>query len=264
MGNAVSFPAPNASTVGTGVSARPVGTVRRAVGLLDALAAADEPVGTNELARRTGVNASTVSRLLGTLAETGLVRVDVHTGRYRLGLRLFELGTAAVGKLDLRQVAREHLGALATAVGETATLSLPGDPEAMTVDYAQADVSVQSVARLGRPSVAHATAVGKVVLAAGGRLPAGRLGRCTSSTIVDRSALSAEIAGVADRGWAWSRGEREADLNAIAAPVAGPGGRLAGVLGLQGPAGRFDDGAMTRAVPILIGRAAAIARAIGG
>ena len=142
---------------------RHVAAVQRAVAVLDSLADGAPELGTNEIARRTGINASTVSRLLATLAEAGLVEHVADSGRYRLGLRLLHLGNAVLARLDLREIARPHLTELAHVTGESVTLSAPGEHEAVTVDFVQSAASIQSVARVGRPSVAHATAVGKVV-----------------------------------------------------------------------------------------------------
>jgi IclR family acetate operon transcriptional repressor len=123
---------------------------------------------------------------------------------------------------------------------------------------------VQSVARLGRPSVAHATATGKVALAFGRvELTPGPLPAYTARTVVDREGLAAEVALVRERGWARAAGEREQDLNALAAPVRGRDGELAAVLGLQGPASRFDEEAMERAVGPLVAHAAAVSDALG-
>ena len=230
---------------------------------LDALAEGGE-LGTNELARRTGLHPSSVSRLLATLADSGLVEHVTESGRYRLGLRLVNLGNAVLGRLDLREVARPHLRALADETGETATLSAPGDPDAITVDFVQSGASVQSVATLGRPSVAHATATGKVALAFGDvALPPGRLHVFTERTIVDRLTLTGEVDRVRKQGWARALGEREDDLNALAAPVHGSRGQLAAVLGIQGPSSRFDDNARGRALEPLLVRAAAVSDALG-
>ncbi|MBA2759676.1 MAG: helix-turn-helix domain-containing protein, partial [Chloroflexia bacterium] len=69
----------------TGLPAtRQVGSVQRAVAVLDALADGGTELGTNEIARRTGVNASSISRLLATLTDAGLVQHLPSTGRYRL------------------------------------------------------------------------------------------------------------------------------------------------------------------------------------
>lgn len=245
----------------TGESAsRHVAAVERAVAVLEALADGAADLGTNEIARRTGINPSSVSRLLATLAAGNLVQADPETGRYRLGLRLFQLGNAAVARVGLQGLARPHLVALAETTGETATLSVPGEREAMTVDFVQGASSVQSVARLGRPSVAHATAVGKVYLAYGGELPAGPLPGYTDRTIRNRQTLAEDVARVSERGWAQALGEREPDLNAIAAPVLDSRGELVAILGVQGPAGRFDRRAIRAALPILVERAATISR----
>lgn len=230
--------------------ARRVEAVERAVAVLDTLADAVE-LGTNEIARRTGINASSVSRLLATLAAAGLVDQVDETGRYRLGLRLVELGNAALARLDLRELARPHLRALVEATGETATLSVPGESDAITIDFVQSPLSVQSVARLGRPSVGHATATGKVMLTFGPGAPRGRLERFTRKTIVDPAALGRELDRVRERGYAEAVEEREPGLAAIAAPVLGRHGELVAVLGVQGPSERFRGGALRDAVPPL-------------
>jgi DNA-binding IclR family transcriptional regulator len=241
-----------------------VAAVARATAVLDELAGDPGELGTNELARRIGVNPSTASRLLATLEAARLVEQVPANGRYRLGLRLLELGNAALGRLDLRALARPHLEALVGETGETTTLSVPGERDAVTVDFAQSSSSVQSVARLGRPSVAHATAAGKVLLAFGDvPLPTRALERFTRRTLTDPQKLGAVIERVRDQGWADAAGERERDLNAIAAPILGADGRLAGILGVQGPEGRFDRGARHAAVVPLLAHSEAISQELG-
>ena len=243
---------------------RHVGAVSRALDVLDALADGVPELGTNEIARRTGINASTVSRLLATLAGAGLVEFVPESGRYRLGLRLVQLGNAVLERLEPREVARRHLEALVVQTGETATLSAPGDGDAITIDFVQGPSSVQSVAQIGRRSVAHATATGKMMLALDAiDLPPGRLPRYTARTVTSRRALAAELEQVRARGWARSVGEREADLNAIAALVLDGRGRLVAVVGLQGPAPRFGAQSMKAALQPLRARAEAVSVAFG-
>jgi IclR family acetate operon transcriptional repressor len=243
-------------------AARRVAAVSRALAVLDALAAGGE-LGTNELARRTGVNASTVSRLLATLAAAGYVDQSAN-GRYRLGIRLVQLGNAVVDRLDLRELARPELEALVGAVGETATLSVSGGHEAVTVDFVRSPSSVQGVAQLGRPSVAHATATGKVLLAyTGVGLPPGALRRYTARTIADPRALAREIERVRARGWADAVGEREDDLAGIAAPVRGSRSELAAIIGVQGPSARLDAKARATALVPLLAAASALSGRLG-
>ena len=245
---------------------RRVAAVERAVAVLEALA--DGELGTNDVARRAGVDPSTASRQLATLAAHGLVEHAPESGRYRLGLRLVELGNLVLGRLDLRELARPHLRALVEETGETATLSVPGERDAITIDFVQSPRSVRSVAQLGRPSVGHATAAGKVVLAFARRgdvpEPPAPLRAFTPRTIVDPRLLERELERVRRRGWAVALEEREPGLAAIAAPVLRGGGELAAVLGLQGPAERFHGRTLDAAVTPLRERAEALARALGG
>ena len=170
-----------------------------------------------------------------------------------------------LGRLDLRLLARPHLQALVQETGETATLSAPGEHDAVTVDFAHSSSVVQSVAQLGRPSVGHATAAGKVMLAFGDvELPSDPLASFTPRTISTRAKLVEELERVRRRGYAGAREEREADLAAIAAPVLDSRGDLVGIVGVQGPAARFDLRAMRAAVPLLLGHAGAISAALGG
>jgi DNA-binding IclR family transcriptional regulator len=241
---------------------RQVAAVQRAIAILGELADARTELGTNEIARRTGINVSTISRILATLVSGGLVEHVTATGRYRLGVGVIRLANAAGERLDVRSLARPHLEDITGRIQETATLSVPGGHEAITLDYVQSPLSVRSVAEVGRASAAHATAVGKVFLAHGGTVPAGPLHAYTERTIVDHDLLRAEVAGVREQGWGQALAEREKDLNAVAVPVLDPAGKLVAILGAQGPAGRFGQRVMRSAVELLMERAEQISLAL--
>jgi IclR family acetate operon transcriptional repressor len=240
-----------------------VAALGRSLAILQALAEGGE-LGTNELARRTGATASTVSRQLGTLVEARLVEHVPQTGRYRLGIRLVELANTVLVRLDVRTVARPHLEALAAALDETATLSVPGDPDAVTVDFVRSQQYVQGNTRLGRPSIAHATAAGKVMLAFTGRALRPPLRAYTERTIVDVARLAEELERVRRRGYAEAYEEREPDLNAVAAPVWGSGGELAGIVAVHGPVRRFGRAVARKALPVLLEHTAGVTAALGG
>jgi IclR family acetate operon transcriptional repressor len=238
---------------------RTVGSVARALALLDALA--DGPAGVNALARRIGVNPSSASRLLATLEGGGLVERDAG-GPYRLGLHLVALADRVLSRLDVRELARPQLRALVDGTGETATLSVADGDQAVTVDFVPGGSSVVSMARLGRPSIGHATAAGKVLLAFTAVAPA-VLEPFTGRTITDPAVLAEELARVRAQGWAEAEGEREPDLNALAAPVFGRDGALAAILGLQGPAARLTAERRRVVLPSLLSAASAVSRALG-
>ena len=244
-------------------STRRIGASERAIAVLDTLAEGGE-LGTNEIARRTAMTPSTVSRQLGTLAAAGLVERVQATGRYRLGLRIVHLANALLARLDVREVARPHLQELVRRTGETATLSVPGEDDAITIDFVSGAHQIQPISRLGRPSIAHATSAGKAMLAFSGRsLPAGPLRAYTPRTITDLEKLAVEVARVREQGWAQAIEEREPGLTAIAAPIRSSRGDLEAIAALQGPTSRFDAAAVAAAVPILVEEADAVSRELG-
>jgi IclR family acetate operon transcriptional repressor len=239
--------------------------VARALALLDALAEHPEGLGVSALARTIDVDASTASRLLATLADAGLVRRSGR-GPFQLGLRLLALADAVSDGLEVRDLAAPALRDLVAATSETVTLSVPGAGAAVTIDFVSGPGDVVTRARLGRPSVPHATAVGKVLLAfdRGRELPAAPLTRYTDRTIVDPEVLARELASVRRRGWAEAAGERDRDLNALAAPVFARDGSLAAIVGVQGPAGRLTRARMRTIRGALQEAAERLTRSLGG
>jgi len=222
--------------------------------VIDVLAAHPQGLGVNEVARQIGVNASTTSRLLATLEQGGILQREPR-GPYRLGLRLVALADAVLDGLDIRDLGRPVLRSLVDDTGETATLSVPGAGEAVTIDFIAGDASVVGVARLGRRSVGHATATGKVVLAfadSGGAL--GSLTSFTDKTITDLAQLERELARVRAQGFA----------EAVAVPVFDRAGSLAAILGVQGPVGRFTAARRKELLPVLRDAGAALTRGLGG
>lgn len=223
-----------------------MGTVQRAIAVLHTLADSPVDLGNNEIARRTGINVSTVSRLLSTLTGDELVHRVQATGNFRLGPRLVEFGNAALARVDIRERTRPHLEALTQATNETSTLSVSYRDGTITVDFVQSPSSVRSVAEVGRSSIAHATATGKIRLAYTDAAIPAVLPVYTSKTITDRQKLQKQLSLIRQRGWAEAIGEREVGLNAIAGPILSLTG-LSAILGVQGPAQRFGSKPMRAA-----------------
>ena len=249
---------------------RPVAAVERALTVLEVLAATPEGLGVSDVARRIGVNASSASRLLATLEQGNVVQREA-TGRYRLGLHLVALADGVLARLDVRELARPLLRRLALETGESTTLSVPAGSEAITVDFVPSEASVVSMARLGRPSSAHATSVGKVMLAFGADAPPAadaldhlELTAHTPSTIVDPAALAAEVAAVRERGWAEAVGERDPDLSGVAVPVYGRAGELVAILGVQGPVARLGTARVQEVLGPLRRASRDLSHALGG
>ena len=247
---------------------RTLESVDRALALLETLAELPSGARVSELAQRTAINQSTVSRLLGTLMARGFVDRDATTARYRLGLRLVAYADAVLAGLDVRTIARPHLERLVAQTGETATLSVPAETQPFTIDFVPSPSNVASRAELGRPSVTHATVTGKLLLAFG-PLPLERLGpepyeRFTHRTLTTRAELAREVERVRAEGVAYGREEREAGLNAVGAAGLGREQALHAMLSIQGPANRLHARRMPGLASELREAADAVGAALGG
>ena len=189
---------------------RHVAAVQRAVAVLDALAGEPE-LGTNEIARRTGINASTVSRLLSTLAEAGLVDHDADAGAIGWGSGSCTSATPSSPASTSRDRARSSSpfpgdGRDRDVVGARRA---PGDYRRLRSEpgvRAERRSAPAGRASRTRPS---ARSISRSVAS----FQTARL-KSSPNTITDRARLTAEIVQATERGWAQVTGEREEDLNA--------------------------------------------------
>ena len=103
-------------------------SLMKAAQIFDTLMAENNPVGVNEFARKLDMPKSTVSRFLSTMEALGFVRREPGSGKFRLGLKLFELGCRAIEDMDLREIAVPHMAKLRDAINENVLLTvLEGD-----------------------------------------------------------------------------------------------------------------------------------------
>ncbi len=234
----------------------------RAALLLDCLAAGDSP-GISELARRSGLAKTTVFRLVHELACCGLV--EVTPGGVRLGMRLFELGSSVPRQRSLREAALPYLRDLQEATGETVHLAVLDGAEVVYVEIRPGRHGQRLPSRVGGRMPAHATGVGKAILAfsapeVAGALIAAGLERRTARTIVAAGALRRELARIRASGVAFDREESGPGIVCAASPVFGAGGAVLAALSLTGWSSRLD---LDRVAPAVRTAALALSRQLG-
>ncbi|BCV23761.1 MAG TPA: IclR family transcriptional regulator [Firmicutes bacterium] len=216
-----------------------VRAVERAMELLSALAGGDPALGVTELAERLGLHKSTVHRLLVTLEGGGFVEQDQVSGRYRLGLKLFELGAVVGARQELRCEALPYMRDLSAKSGHTVHLVLLSGYDPIYVEKVENPHSVVSYSQIGKKLPLHATAAGKVLLA---HLPPadqeevlrGPLAAYTPNTITDPAVLREHLARIVKQGYALDNEELELGLRCVAAPIRGARGHVVASLSLSG------------------------------
>jgi DNA-binding IclR family transcriptional regulator len=218
-------------------------SVFKALDVIDALAKAGRPVGLSELARTLGRPIPSVHRLLRTLELRDYV--EAFDGRYRLTLKLFEIGSSVVDSIDVVAEARPVCAALCDDVDETVNMSVRSGVSAVYVMKLDSPRSVRLISRLGMHAPLHCTAMGKVLLAYAepqvqrSLLQRMKLEPRTANTITTRAALRAELADVAARGYAVDREEFDDGLVCVAAGVFASSGEIVAAISITGPAARI-------------------------
>jgi len=225
-------------------------------------------LGVTELSRRLRVHKSTISRLLATLERHGVVSRNPETDRFGLGPALISLAGAALQRIDLRTSAREHLARLAQETRETVNLAILDGDQVVNVEKLPSAHYIRDIGWIGRRSPLHCTATGKALIAHLGRvelrrLLGARLKRFTPQTICEWPALDRELADVRRMGYALGQEELEPGLVAIAAPIRGLGGRVAGAVSVSGPSFRMSPAAIAAYALHVVAAAAAISRGLG-
>jgi IclR family acetate operon transcriptional repressor len=248
---------------------QPVQSVARSLDLLEALALPGE-LGLVELAERTGLQPSTVHRLLRTLVDRGYVVQSAATGRYLLGYRLAELAASVDARTErLRALARPHLHSIQKVTHESANLSLLEPPNTVYIDQVEGSLGVRMFARIGAAVPAHATAAGKAILAflrpevvleLCGPEP---LTRLTDRTITSAAQLQAQLAQVREDGYALDEQEHELGVACVAAPIFDRAASAVAALSVSAPTPRIHAADPAELGELLRDRAEQVSRALG-
>lgn len=244
--------------------ARPIRAVRHLSEILHCISKSPTPLGVNELARRVGLDKSSVSRLVDSLEEERLLQRG-YDGRVRLGLGLLAIAAPLMRDLGLSTRVRPSLEALAKRTGETVNLSVWSGNEAISIVQALGSNAITHFAAPGRTNPAHCSASGKVLLAFEAkeivdRLLAGPLQRYTEHTLTDPDALRAQLERIRVLGYAVNIGEFMSDVCAVSAPVFDMDGSLVGALTVTVPAYRFGSDRQAE----IIGETLPVARDLSG
>lgn len=216
-----------------------------------------------------GLHKSTAFRLLEALRRHRMVAVNESTGTYRLGLGLFELGMAAVSRLDVGQCAPPFLDALVAETGESASLGLFEDPEVVHILRVESAHPLRLPALAGRRSPAYCTGIGKAILA---HLEPERLEKYLSEvtlhartprTLTDPEALRQDLRRVRLRGWSLDDEEIFPGLRCVAAPIFDFEGRVVAGMSVAGPTMRIPRDLLPRFAAKVMSAANEVSRRLG-
>lgn len=231
-------------------AAVPGGTIEKALDVLFHLHDTGRPMGVTAIARALDMPKSSVHRLLATLARRGLVEQD-ERGHYEIGVALIALGLGVLAREPVAVAAHPVLEQAAAEVGETFFLVVARAGQLIVLDKAEGNGFMRAAPQIGASVPVHATAVGKLYLlyaphlvqlsdsCSGERAIASiwglseaaivkgkntvsetlNLPQYTERTLIEKSALRAELERVRQQGWASNLDEWQPGLSVLAAPI---------------------------------------------
>jgi DNA-binding IclR family transcriptional regulator len=222
-----------------------VQVIDRLTALLEALARNRDAVSLKVLAADTGLHPSTAFRILASAVENGLVVRDGN--RYRLGIRLLQLGSRVALHRDLRREARPLMDALRDQIGETVNLTVRQGDEVVYLERALPERMMRVEQRIGSHAPLHVTAVGKLMLGEGGETECRDYARRTGLpgytrySFTDEEQLVRHVAGCVHAGFAYDDEEAETGVGCIGVLVHGDAGQVVAGLSISAPIERRSD-----------------------
>ena len=236
--------------------------------LLKAFSDESFELGVSELAKHLQVAKSTAFRLASALTREHMLEQNAETGKYRLGLVLFELGALVRRKMDVSSEARPALRALMDSTGETVHLAVIDHQSAVYTNRVESRSAIRTAYGLGTRAPLHCTALGKALLAFQAKdfidkVIAAGLPRRTENTITSPAALRQELASIRSRGYAVEDEESENGLRSIAAGVFDDRARVVASIGISGPSHRLTRKALQAYVNDLLAATSAVSRRLG-
>lgn len=216
----------------------------RAVSVLEALSESDAPLSLAEICQRMGLHKSTAHRSLMVLERSALIE-RTQENRFRLGLKLYELGNRAVEQIDLRARVHPFFRRLATQVGETVHLSVLQKTRVVYLDKVEPNRRVCMSSKIGTSNPVHCTSMGKAMLAfqpeeiIDETIAKIRFVRYTYKTLCSREALLKNLERVRRRGYAIDDEEIELGVRCVGAPIFDDKHRAIAAVSVSGPTSRI-------------------------
>lgn len=216
-----------------------VQSLAKGLRLLEAFGSGDEALTITELAERADLDPGTTFRMLNTLVDLGYVH-RVEKRRYDLSLKVLDLGFNAIGRRDLRSVARPQLRALVGGKIEAASFGVLEGGSVVYVERVRAGLTRLGVdIRIGSGIPAGINVLGQAILAF---LPAADLDQVLAQQgsqpgypAVPRARLLTQLKAVRAEGFAASASQISAGLNVLAVPILDEGAYPIGAISVAAP-----------------------------
>lgn len=221
-------------------------SVKNALRILNSFSMDEPEKKISDISASLGLNKSTVSRTMATLASEGFVYKDPETKKYRLGFSILTLSGIINSNMDIYKESQPVLNKLVENIGETAHISILDHLEVIYLQKVECNHPVRFLTHVGKRNPAYCTSSGKVILAYSSEelveaVIDNGLKKYTKNTITDADKLRAHLKEIREMGYAYSVEEFSEGVITIAAPIYDYTGKVIAALSVVGPKQRIQQ-----------------------
>lgn len=244
-------------------------SVERALSILNLFDEYSPELKITEISERMHLNKSTVHSLLKTLHKNGYIDQDTDSGKYRLGMKLFERGNFVVYNLDIRSVAKKYLLDLSMKTGHTLHLVILEGKEGVYIDKVEGTSADVVYSRIGRRATLHSSGVGKVLVAfrkeeeISNILEGYVFEKRTANTFTNKQDFLDELEKIREQGYAIDHEENEPGICCVALPIRNHTGEVIAAFSLSMPTPQLNSEQLNRIIPMMKQTADKISRQMG-
>lgn len=235
-----------------------IGSVIKAIDVLNYLAQSDREQGVTEISNGLGMGVSATYHLLNTLRECNIITQNEKTKKFKLSLRLWQIGMLAYGQNDISISLKPFLKKLRDLTGETANLTVLDNDHIVYIAQEESEKAIKMFTKTGASAPLHCTGAGKILLAHQSEdrknaiIEGLELKKFTGNTIIDKDTLIGRLNKIKAQGYGFDEEERNIDVFCIGAPIFNVNDEVIACISISGPKSRFTDEAIPNWVDIVV------------
>ena len=224
-----------------------IASVIKAVEVIEFIAYSEREVGVTEISNGLHYGVSATYHMLNTLKECNIIVQNERTKKFKLGLKLWQIGMLAYGQNHISVTLKPYLKKLKDLTGETANLTIMDNYRIVYIAQEESDRLVKMFTTTGATAPLHCTAAGKILLAYKPEeiqeeiLNEIELTKYTDNTIVKKEDLNKESAEIRKNGYGFDNEERELGVSCIGAPIFDLNNEAIACITISGPTARFNE-----------------------
>jgi DNA-binding IclR family transcriptional regulator len=222
--------------------------LERIMRILDTFTYNASQLSLNDLVEKTLLPKPTVFRIAEALCDQNILNKDEKSGRYRIGVKLFELGSLYIQTMELKHLAFAEMEVLHKKTGEAVHMGVLDRDEVISIEGFESIHPLQTRLWIGKRSPIYCTSIGKAIFAF---LPEEKrkgitatltLYQHTRNTITDIRKLEGELDRIRHERIAVDNEEHEEGIVCIGAPILDDRGYAIASISISGPAIRMTQG----------------------